>query len=97
MDCRTLRRVRTGLKLNCVKRDSFCGEAEGCGEPMSTGGVPMRIGGVPVRDEVEPVWCVLMLKAFVGYDSISPASESAIAPFERTRRAVNLRDVSRKM
>lgn len=58
-----------GLKSNWLRRLgllSLLGEGT-WGEPQSTGGVPMRMGGEPplmlVREELLPVWCVLMVKA----------------------------------
>ena len=71
------------------------------GEPQSTGGVPMRICGLALmllRDEVLPVWWVVMVKALClgSYcDSVS-TSERVMAPRERTLRAVMLRERSQK-
>ncbi len=93
MDSRALRKARRGLKSNCEKRFSFRRDVRFCcGELVSTGGVPKRVDGVPLQ-EVLPVWCVLMVKGLcLGSHS---TSLSVMAPWERTRRAVTLRAVSR--
>ena len=78
MDCRALRKVRAGLKLNCEKRDDFWGDS--MAGVMSTGGVPIRGGACERR---EPEERVVMLKALcLGSErvSISLVVEAAIAP-----------------
>jgi hypothetical protein len=88
-----------GLKLNWERRPSLLGEPACRGEPMSIVGVPMRrVGETAVREEGEPVWSDLMLPKSlvkVWWDSMS-YSWRLMAPFERTRRAVMRRDLSRK-
>ena len=84
MDWRAFRRVRAGEKL---KRDSLTGE----------GLEKADWGTVAVREREEPVWWVVIERALGSEkDSGSAMVEREIAPWERTRRAVMLRDVSRK-